>query len=95
LYLGSQSDIILIRQNYALWKNLYDEDTRLILSGENDAYIKNVLIDGKTKLKLDTLNTSLKTVDDFALAKSESLYQDSIKTKNNLNVNCNIKSSTF
>jgi signal transduction histidine kinase/HAMP domain-containing protein len=85
LYLGPQSDINLIRQNYVLWKNLYDEDTQLILSGENDAYIKNVLIDGRTKIKLDSLSTSLKTVDDFAIAKADFLYLDSIKTKNNLN----------
>jgi signal transduction histidine kinase/CheY-like chemotaxis protein/HAMP domain-containing protein len=85
LYLGPQSDVVLIKQNYTLWKNLYDEDTQLILNGEKDTYIDNITVNGKTNLKLNDVYSAVKIVDDFALAKSESLYQNSIKTSNNLN----------
>lgn len=84
-YLGSLTDVLAVKQSYELWKSLFDNDTQLILDGDSETFIQHILADGKTETKLVAVHSAIQVVDDFALAKSESLYQLSIKTNNDLN----------
>jgi len=84
LYLGSHTDILAIKQEYALWKGAYDSDTQLILDGNSSAYTNNILVNGKTDVKIASLNSAVKIVDDFAQSTANSLYQNSIKKNNDL-----------
>jgi len=84
LYLGSHTDILAIKQDYALWKEAYDSDTQLISDGNSSAYTNNILVNGRTDVKIDSLYSAVKIVDDYAQTTANSLYLSSIKKNNEL-----------
>lgn len=84
-YLGPKSDIVRIKQDFESWKTLFDMDTQLIINKETALFVSHVGTDGSTFVALSSLTEAVSIVDQFARNKGDSLYEEAVLNKTELN----------
>lgn len=84
-YLGPAAHVDEAYSAFVVWKTARDEDTRLTLSGNIDQVKESILSTGKVGVYREQLMGRVKTIDDFAKNKAESLYDMSSQLKTSLN----------
>ena len=84
-YLGPQSDIDELYQNYTIWKTAHDKNIDLVLSGEREEAQKNILDNGAIGSDRNKLLASIDNIDKFAQNKADTLYQAAVDLNKTLN----------
>ncbi len=83
-YLGPRSDIDEAYKAFMNWKIALEENARLAFSGEIEKVKESILSTGTVGVYSERMMTEIKNIDDFALTKSNSLYEKSFKLSNTL-----------
>jgi hypothetical protein len=92
LYLGPRSDIENAHNSFIKWFSGQENSLALGLTGNIDTAFTNVANTGDVGILRDLLLTQIKQIDDFAVAKSDDLYKNSINTNKELTMYSNPES---
>jgi len=85
LYLGPPTDINDAYNAFVNWETAREENTKLALKGDNQSVKTNVQSTGKVGGLRDIMLSKIKTIDDFAAQKAETLYANSLVLSDSLN----------
>lgn len=86
LYLGPQSDIDQAYNAYLKWKIARESNTKLALAGKIEEVKKNVLPNSIVGRYREQMMSDIKRIDDFATEKGDTLYTNSNKLEESLNL---------
>jgi len=83
-YLGSRSDIEEVHNDFILWKAIREETIRLMRAGKRTEAVKRTKPGGVGGNHVEKLWKEAQDINDFAWNKSEQIYRDAQKKKNDL-----------
>lgn len=84
-YLGPTIDVDEAYNAFVSWKTAREENTKLAISGEIEKVKASILSTGTVGKYRDQLMAKIKTIDDFALNKADTLMASSQKLNDQLN----------
>jgi signal transduction histidine kinase/DNA-binding response OmpR family regulator len=85
-YLGPQSDIDTLKQNFVVWNSMREETIRLFREGKTTEAAFRTISNGIASNQVEVLYKSLDKVDIFAANKVESLHKTSKELERSLNL---------
>ncbi len=86
LYLGDMADVENLRNTYIEWENAKEDDIKSILSGNSLDVHENLQTGGITSKYYAQLEKTINVIDDFANIKGKTLYENSERILNRLNI---------
>lgn len=94
-YLGPQSDIDTLKQNFVEWNSMREETIRLFREGKTTEAAFRTISNGIAGNQVEVLYRSLDKVDIFAANKVESLHKTSMELERSLNMQLFILVTAF
>lgn len=83
-YLGSEEDVERAYDAFVIWSSIREHNMESVESGHVDMVLKSIAKDGEEAIMRDNLLSKIAVIDDYAIAKSDELYRNSVDLYNEM-----------